>query len=477
MNKRKQITIEDRQKQLISRLKNENSKLREENKELKITVANLSEKLEKSLLYIEELQKYVFRGKKKDDDKKDKGGSNGSNGVKRKKQSYGRTLPNKATITDVKEYDISHCPDCNTKLTKLKILEFYEEDIVPMVEWFEKLRKITLIKIKTGYCSHCKKRFSSIPIPKQKVSIGENIKQLIVFQTTVQQLSYSQITDFLESHLQFKVSSGEIANILSEQALKLKPALNDLIESLRGSSGVHLDETGYKVAFPDPYSGNYAWVMSSIEEDNTDTVFKLGKNRGKGNALALIGENFKGVGVSDDYGAYLNLFKKGNHALCWAHPLRKFRDLKNSGSLKKDKKKSSKLFYEKFSNLYSQVLEVNQSEFKRKERKKAGEALKKKLQEILKPKKDEPIKLKTFKKTMLGKIDRYLVCITEPNVPTTNNKAERSLRHLVIKRKKSFGSKTPKGAETMSVLYSVVMSLWWRSKKDFFKAYGEARGQ
>jgi hypothetical protein len=26
----------------------------------------------------------------------------------------------------------------------------------------------------------------------------------------------------------------------------------------------------------------------------------------------------------------------------------------------------------------------------------------------------------------------------------------------------------------MSAIYSVVMSLWWRSKKDFFKAYGEA---
>jgi len=77
---------------------------------------------------------------------------------------------------------------------------------------------------------------------------------------------------------------------------------------------------------------------------------------------------------------------------------------------------------------------------------------------------------------MLKKIDKYFVCIIKPNIPTTNNKAERSLRHLVIKRKKSFGSKTPKGAEIISVLYSVVMSLWWRSKKDFFRAYSEALG-
>ena len=119
-------------------------------------------------------------------------------------------------------------------------------------------------------------------------------------------------------------------------------------------------------------------------------------------------------------------------------------------------------------------MEVSQSSFNKRKREIAKNDLEKKLREILKPSKNEPTKLKTLKKTMIKKIDRYFVCITETSVPTSNNKAERSLRHLVIKRKKSFGSKTPKGAETMSILYSVVMSLWWRSKNDFFRAYDEA---
>ena len=97
-----------------------------------------------------------------------------------------------------------------------------------------------------------------------------------------------------------------------------------------------------------------------------------------------------------------------------------------------------------------------------------------KFEEILKPHENDPIKLRTIKNTLLKKKERYFICITEPNIPTTNNKAERSIRHLVIKRKKSFGSKTPRGAEIMSILYSVVMSLWWKSKKDFFKSYAEA---
>jgi DNA-binding protein H-NS len=65
------ITQIQRQDQIISRLKNENAKLRAKLKERDVYIAQLEEKLEKALLHIEELQKYVFRGKKKGKDKDD----------------------------------------------------------------------------------------------------------------------------------------------------------------------------------------------------------------------------------------------------------------------------------------------------------------------------------------------------------------------------------------------------------------------
>lgn len=481
MSKRKQLTTEQRQKQVISRLKNENAKLRQKMVEKDEKIFELEEKLEKTLLYIEELQKYVFRGKKKKDDEDDKsddennsGDNNKSGGVKRSKKSYRRSVPNKSEITDERVYEIKHCPDCGSKLSRLKVLEFYEEDVIPIMEWYEKLKKITLIKITTGYCSHCGKRVSAIPIPKQRVFIGENIKQLIVFQSTVQQLSFSQIMDFADSHLNFQISAGEVAHILSQQAKKLKPALDDLLKSIKEGGGVHMDETSYNIAFHDEYSGNYAWAMTSMEEGNNDTVFVLGKNRGMGNAKDLIGEDYQGFGVTDDYPAYKNLFSKNKHVLCWAHPIRKFRDLKNSNSLSKESKKQCQIFYKQFFKIYEKVMEAKQTEYKKEERLKRKKELMAQFETILKPTKNGQKKLETIKKTLLKSKEEYFVCITEPNVPTTNNKAERALRHLVIKRKKSFGSKTPKGAEVMSILYSVVMSLWWRSKKNFFASFAVA---
>jgi Transposase IS66 family len=60
-----------------------------------------------------------------------------------------------------------------------------------------------------------------------------------------------------------------------------------------------------------------------------------------------------------------------------------------------------------------------------------------------------------------------------PNIPPDNNKAERAIRHLVIKRKACGGSKTQKGADVLSVLYSVLLSLYWRNPADYFGEYAK----
>ena len=50
-------------------------------------------------------------------------------------------------------------------------------------------------------------------------------------------------------------------------------------------------------------------------------LFRCGVGRGKAKAQKIIGEKFRGIGVTDDYGAYKYLFNK--HQLCCAHLLRK----------------------------------------------------------------------------------------------------------------------------------------------------------
>jgi len=54
-----------------------------------------------------------------------------------------------------------------------------------------------------------------------------------------------------------------------------------------------------------------------------------------------------------------------------------------------------------------------------------------------------------------------------------NNKAERKLRHIVLKRKNCFGTKTEKGNQIMEVNMSVLLSLWWNDRDRFFMKFKE----
>ena len=87
------------------------------------------------------------------------------------------------------------------------------------------------------------------------------------------------------------------------------------------------------------------------------------------------------------------------------------------------------------------------------------------------PQDGDPPALARHKATFLEKREEYLLCVREKDVPLTNNKAERSLRPLFIKRKLSFGSKTHRGAQAMETLLSVLFTLWWSRPQNFFAAY------
>ena len=203
--------------------------------------------------------------------------------------------------------------------------------------------------------------------------------------------------------------------------------------------------------------------------DNHDTVFKVGRYRGKGNAEELLGDSRAAL-VSDDYGAYTNLTK--NHGLCWAHILRKLRDLRDSTVLKSKTKKHCIDTYQEFSNIYQSVSQIKQTNQSNSYLPKAKHKLINFSQ--LNPK--DPIKLIRIKKTISKKIDKYLTCLKIPNLPMDNNKAERALRHIVLKRKNPFGSQNLKSAETLEILLSVLLSLKWSDPDNFFVRYGELRG-
>jgi transposase len=435
-----------RARERIVLLEKENRQLKQRIKELEEKDKDKGEKLEAMAYQLEQIKNKLF-GKKPI-----------QNGLIQKKESkerdissYQRSIPK--NITETKTHPIDQCSHCGEKLKGKSVRVFFEED-VPLP-----IQKIVIRhQVEVGYCPECKRQSSGCPIPSKKAVLGENIKKYVCVLSIANRLSHVQIQDHINDVFDLQVSIGEIGNILQTEAGSLRPKYQALKESILNQTGTHYDETGWKVQKEE--QGKYAWVATGTE--NFDTVFLLGKSRGKGN----IDDIGKGkVGISDNYGAYKNAFAE--HQLCWAHPQRKLRDLAESQEFGQRKKKQILKTYKQFSNLYWRI------------RKKIGNEispyLKRKFQtdfnQISEHHPLDPTPLAKLKESLRRDEEKYFTFLKYLGIPIDNNKAERALRHLVIKRKISFGSKTQRGAETTSILASVILSLKWNGPEHWFKSY------
>lgn len=457
-----------RQEQLIKEQAEQIHILKEENAVQKKLIETLT-------LRVEELERMIFgRGKKKnrDPDDDDSSSSPSSSRTKepRSPSSYHRRIPPQEEITKEEAHYIVTCPQCDTPLTQMTTVVFYEEDI-RLPEQPTAFKDVTKHTVEKGFCTQCRMWRPALPIPPTPVILGPKVRAFVAYATTILRLSYEQILHLLRDLYAFPLSQGEITSILTREAANLTPAYERLKADIRQQRGTHYDETGWPVQQED--RGSYAWVMTGTE--TPDAVFLIGRSRGKGNAEELKGAApSSAVGVTDDYGAYRTLFFR--HQLCWAHPLRKLRDLAQAESVDDATRAHCRSVYEQFALLYHDLRTELAVPFDRTKRTSARAAFIQRFQDIATPFPEDPKKLATIKETLKKNTDAYFTCLLVDGIPPDNNKAERALRHLVLKRNISFGSCTQKGADTLSVLASVLLSLWWRRPKNFFQEYLALRG-
>lgn len=392
----------------------------------------------------------------------------------RNASSYRRAIPNDDEITTTQHHPVDDAAHHDHHLTDHKTIDYYEEDVI--LPSAVSLKTVTKHSVEAAYCQDCSQWLYGADIPKQRVVVGDNLPKLASFLSVVSRFSYQQITDHLQTFYHIKLSDGLIGDMLEHQATKLRPAYQGLIESILKQSGVHFDESTWKMLIEK--LGHYVWVMTGT--DNRDAAFFFGQSRGKDvltkKMLASLktktGEiGRKIIGISDDYGSYRAVAEFLAHALCWAHPNRKFRDLAESKTLKAIALKQCIQTYQQFNTLYNEVNILWSADVSRAERSKQRKALTKRFKTIAKTHSKDPPELATLKASLRSNQQAYFVCLKYPNIPPDNNKAERALRHVVLKRKACFGSKTQKGADVASVLYSVLLSLHWRQPQDFFSEY------
>jgi transposase len=453
-------------KRLYSELKDKYDDLKTENQLLREQMANMATRfetiVETQAARITELETMVFGRKQKPRS----GGKPPSSGS-RTAASYRRPSPSESEVTGEEHHDISGCHHCGGPLTDAEEYIRYVEDIIlaaltPTVQFKTVIRET----IQRGWCTKCGKYSSAKDLRGQNVSLGPQVRSLVVYLVTLRDHSYDQVVHVLWDLYRFKITDGEITAIMDARRLEYLPVYEELKDNIRAGPGVHLDESRWPIQ--SEAGAGYAWSMSAIQ--GTDVVFKLADSRGKGNAEELVGKNYTGIGVTDRYGGYKTLFVYGCHQICWAHLQRTAKDLTHLECLTAAKQQHVNAYYQQLAAIYADIRTFQAQSFDEALREQQATVLLKRVKALCVPSSLDPKKLANLKAGILEYQDCLFLCLTVDGIPADNNRAERDIRKLVMKRRKSLGVKTPKGARTLEVLLSVCWSLYNRDRDNFFPA-------
>jgi transposase len=449
-------------KRLYSELKVKYDELKAENKQLKQELLDQRQYfelvIETQAAQITELQTMVFSRK----GKPRSGGGHKAPSQPRDAASYRRQPPTEKEITSEEHHAIDACKHCHGPLTdKEDCTRFVEDIILAALNTSAQFKTVEKHIIERGYCVPCGKYSSARDLRGQEVSLGPNVRTLVCYLVTLRDHSYDQVINLLWDLYRFKITDGEITNILDDKRLELLPEYERLKEHIRAGPAVHMDESRWRIQ--SEHAG-YAWSMSSTT--STDVVFKLADSRGKGNAEELLGENFQGVGITDRYSAYKHLFWL--HQICWAHLQRTAKDLTHLECLSPAKLKHVTKFYQQLAAVYAAIRSYQEEPYNEANRKDQAAILLTQVTSLCQPHELDPKKLKALKAGILDYQASLFICLTVDGIPADNNRAERDIKQLVMKRRKSLGSKTTKGARILEVLLSVCLSTYNRDRDNFF---------
>ena len=169
----------------------------------------------------------------------------------------------------------------------------------------------------------------------------------------------------------------------------------------------------------------------------------------------VLGETFAGVLVSDFYAAYHHY--DGPKQRCWAHLLRDIHDLRvlhpDDDGLGRWAEAVHQLYHQATSFTHpSDQLRLT-----------AQLALERRLLALCHPFLNDPSAVQAkLCRRVENHIKGLFVFVVHSEVPPDNNAAERSLRHLVVSRKVSGGTRSNPGTDTKMTLASIFGT--WRAQ-------------
>ena len=276
--------------------------------------------------------------------------------------------------------------------------------------------------------------------------LGVNLVSLMVTLREEGRLPIRIIQWYLETVHQLHLSVGAIVQAVHGVARQAETAVREVLEQVRASPVVQVDETGWR----QDGSNGYVWTFSTPSER-----YFLRRGRDKGVVDEVLDSSFSGVLVSDFYAAYNHY--PGLKQRCWAHLLRDIHDLKGLYPEDAGLAQWAEAVHQVYTEAKASVLPRAQPGHR------TQLMLEEKLMVLARPFLKDPLAVQA---KLCRRMERFIkelfVFVPDPAVPSDNNAAERSLRHLVTSRKISGGTRSGQGPDSKMTLASLFGT--WRAR-------------
>jgi transposase len=350
-------------------------------------------------------------------------------------KGHGRRTHTEESADDVLYRDVGDtCPDCHGPLTLKEVRNRTVIESTPAKP------KSILYRLAVKECKTCHRVFRARPpsvLPKSLY--GNQITAQLAVMHYFHGITMGRITEMTG------ISLGTLIDIFHRLGRYFAPCMGALKNAYRQDPAKHADETGWR---NDGQSG-YAWLFCAA----LLSIFLFKNTRSASIPKAILGsEHLPGVLVVDRYNGYNKLPVKLQY--CYAHLLR---DLEKLGKDFLDEEEVTS-FTGTLIPLLAQAMHLNVQDLSDKEYYRKAKKLKKEIMKVCRSP-ARHLGIRAFQDIFVAHEDRLFHWVHDRRVPAHNNRAERELRPTVIARKVSFGSSSDAGAETRSVLMSVLHTL------------------
>jgi hypothetical protein len=306
-------------------------------------------------------------------------------------------------------------------------------------------------------CRHCGEVRSTHPVQVSTaqgaagVHLGARALGLAATLKNQLGLTASKVCQVLKQLGGLSLSPGGLMKALQRCSRKVDSSYQQLVQSMRAAPAVFADETSWWVDGP----GWWLWVFTAPET----TVYHVDQSRGSQVVLEMLGEDYRGMLVSDCLASYdPPPYRKHK---CIAHHLRA---LKEQSRLLADRGKTSpyltqwKVLLKDIIQTWRELPQLTPEQFAAKSVQLHRET--NRLLERSPPEAEEV----AFRNRLAKRRNHLLGCLGEPAAEPTNNRAERALRPAVIARKLSCGNRTERGRDAWQILTSLAATCQQRGQ-------------